>query len=71
MAFEAELQCVDGAGNAAGDKYSRVPRAETHDILVVLIVVQASRLHVRPGRPHHKTNQIWQIFVVQVSSLPG
>ena len=47
------MRCVDGAGDAAGDEYSRVP-----DIPVVVLVAQASRLHVQPGRLHHKARRI-------------
>jgi hypothetical protein len=47
------LKYVDGAGDAAGDEYSRVP-----DIPVALLVAQASRLHVQPGRLHHKACRI-------------
>ena len=38
---------------------------------VVVLVVQASRLHVQPGRPHHKTCRIGLPCVGQVSRLPG
>ena len=35
----------------------------------VLLVAQASRKHVQPGRPHHKTTQIRLPFVAQASRL--
>jgi len=35
------------------------------------LVVQASRLHVRPGRPHHKTTRMRLPFVVHVSRVQG
>ena len=58
------MSCVDGAGNATRGENSRVP-----DIPVVLLVAQASRLHVQPGRLHHKTTRMGLPFVAHASRV--
>jgi hypothetical protein len=53
----------------SGERDSATPTVGPRMGVTATLVVQASRLHVRPGRPHYETTRMSLPFVVHASVL--
>jgi hypothetical protein len=55
----------------SGERAFGAPTGVSRIGMTGALVVQAPRLQVRPGRPHHETTQVRLPFIVYASRLQG